>query len=157
MAGILIDQVLVGLGASMLIDGCYGAVRERLLQGLVNCMDTECVQLGFSTSEEGGFFERPSKCPLLCDDTLVTPSLVHAPVVLPSTNGGLETSLASCKFALEGGAVQRRLSSRGRCWSRLACGSSAVVIRGLVIESSANFQDGRRGWQPLRPVSPSSY
>ena len=85
---------------------------------------------------------------------LVIPGIVHASVVLPSTNGGLETSLAPWKFALEGSAVQRRLSSRGSCWSRLACGSSAVVIRGLVIESRSSFQDGRRDWQPLRPVSP---
>ena len=133
----------MGLGASILADGCYGAVRERLLQGLVNCR-----------SEEGGFFERPSKCPPFCDDTLVIPGLVHASVVLPSANGGLETSLAPWKFALEGGIVQRRLSSSGSCWSRLACGSSAVVIRGLVIEIRASFQDGRRGWQPLRSVSP---
>ena len=90
----------------MLADGSYGAVRECLLQGLVYCTDTECAQLGFSTSEEGGFFERPSKCPPLCDDALVIPGLVHASVVLPCTNGGLETSLASWKFALEGGAVQ---------------------------------------------------
>ena len=138
----------------MLADGSYGAVRERLLQGLVYCSDTEWAQLGFPTSEERGFFERPSKYPPLCDDTLVIPGLVHASVVLPSTNGGLETSFAPWKFALEGGAVQRRLSSRGSCWSRPACGSSAVVIRGLVIESRASFQDGRRGWQPLRPVSP---
>ena len=84
----------------------------------------------------------------LCDDTLVIPGLVPASVVLPSTNGSLETSFAPWKF------VQRRLSSRGSCWSRPACGSSAVVIRGLVIESRTSFQDGRRGWQPLRPVSP---
>ena len=129
----------------MLADDSYGAVRERLLQGLVYCTDTKCAQLGFLTSEEGGFFERPSKCPPLCDDTLVIPGLVHASVVLPSANGGLETSLASWKFALEGGAVHRRLSSRGSCWSRLVCGSSAVVIRGLVIENRARFQDGRRG------------
>ena len=45
----------------MLADGFYGAVRERLLQGLVYCSDTEWAQLGFPTSEEGGFFERPSK------------------------------------------------------------------------------------------------
>ena len=154
MADISSDQVLVGLGASMLADGSYGAVRERLLQGLVNCTDPEWAQLGFPTSEERGFFERPSKYLPLCNDTLVIPGLVHASVVLPSTNGGLETSFAPWKFALEGGAVQRRLSSRGSCWSRPACGSSAVVIRGLVIESRASFQDGRRGWQPLRPVSP---
>ena len=93
---------------------------------------------------------------ILCYDTLVIPGLVHASVVLPSTNGGLETSLAPWKFVLKGAIVQRRLSSRGSCWSRLACGSSAVVIRGLVIESRASFQDGRRGWQLRRPVSPSS-
>ena len=111
-------------------------------------------QLGFPTSEEGGFFERPFKCPPLCDDTLVIPGLVHASVVLPSTNGGLETSLASWKFALKGDTGQRRLSSRGSCWSRLVCESSAIVIRGLVIESRASFQDGRRGWWLLSPVSP---
>ena len=136
----------------MLADGSYGAVREHLLQGLVYCMDTGYAQLGFPTSEEGGFFERPSKCPPLCDDTLVI-SYANASVVLPSTNGGLETSLAPWKFALKGGIVQRRLSNRGSCWSRLACGSPAIVIRGLVIESRASFQDCRRGWQPLRPVS----
>ena len=59
----------------MLADGSYGAVRERLLQGLVYCLDTEWDQLGFPTSEEGGFFERPSKYPPLCDDTLVIPGL----------------------------------------------------------------------------------
>ena len=73
----------------MLADSCYGVVRERLLQGLVNCTDTGYVQLSFPMSEEGGFFERPSKCPPLCDDTLVIPGLVHASVVLLSTNGGL--------------------------------------------------------------------
>ena len=78
------DQALVGLRASMLADGPYGAVRERLLQeGLVYCTDTECAQLGFTMSEERGFFERPSKCLPLCDDTLVIPGLVHASVVLP--------------------------------------------------------------------------
>ena len=46
----------------MLADGSYGAVRERLLQGLVYCSDTEWAQLGFPMSEEGGFFER--KLPL---------------------------------------------------------------------------------------------
>ena len=130
----------------MLADGSYGAVRERLLQGLVYCTDTEYAQLGFPTSEKGGFIERPYKCSPLCDDALVIPGFVHASVVLPSTSGGLEASLAPWKFALEGGAVQRRLSSRESCWSRLACGSSAVVIRGLVIESRARFQDGRKGW-----------
>ena len=124
-----------------------------MLQCLVYCLDTEWAQLGFPTSEEGGFFERPSKYPPLCDDTLVIPGFVHASVVLPSTNGGLETSFAPWKFALEGGAVQRRLSRRS-CGSRPACGSSAVVIRGLVIASRASFQAGRRGWQLLRPVSP---
>ena len=138
----------------MLADGSYGAVRERLLEGLVYCSDTEWTLLGFPTREEGGFFERLSKYPPLCDDTLVIPGLVHASVVRPSTNGGLETSFARRKFPLEGGAVQRRLSSRGSCCSRPACGSSAIVIRGLIIESRASFQDGRRGWQPLRPVSP---
>ena len=59
MADILSDQVLVGLGPSMLPDGSYGAVRERLLQGLVYCTDTGYAQLCFPTSEEGGFFERP--------------------------------------------------------------------------------------------------
>ena len=78
----------------MLADGSYGAVRERLLQGLVYCTDTQYAQLGFSMSEEGGFFECPSKYAPLCDDTLVIPSLVHASLVLTSTNGGLETSLA---------------------------------------------------------------
>ena len=72
MAGRLSDQVLVGLEVSMLADGSYGAVR---LQGLVYCTDTSCAQLGFPTSEVGGFFERPSKCPPLCDDTLVIPGL----------------------------------------------------------------------------------
>ena len=138
----------------MLADGCYGAVGQRLLQGLVYCTESGYVQLGFPTSEEGGFFERPSKCPPLCDGTLVIPGLVHASAVLPSTNSSLETYLAPWKFALKGGIVQRRLSSRGSCWSRLASGSSAVVIRGLVIQSRARFQDGRRGWQPLRPASP---
>ena len=138
----------------MLADGSYSMVRERLLQGLIYCTDTECAQLGFPMSEEGGYFERPSKYRPLCDDTLVIPGLVHASMVLPSTNGGLETSLAPWKFALEGGTFQRRLSSRGSCWSRLACGSSAVVIRGLVIANRASFQDGRRSWQPLWPVSP---
>ena len=138
----------------MRADGSYGALRERLLQGQVYCSDTEWAHIGFLTSEVGGFFERPSKYPPLCDDTLVIPGLVHASVVLPSTNGCLETSFTPWKFALEGGAVQRRLSSRGSCWSRPACGSSAVVIRGLVIESRASFQYGRRGWQLLRPVSP---
>ena len=52
LADILNDQVLVGLGASMLADGSYGAVGERLLQGLVYCSDTEWDQLGFPTSEE---------------------------------------------------------------------------------------------------------
>ena len=84
----------------MLADNSYGAVRECLLQGLVYCTDSECAQLGFSTSEEEGFFERPSKCPPLCD-TLVIRGLVHASVVLPSTNGGLKTSLVPWKFALE--------------------------------------------------------
>ena len=121
-------------------------MREGLLQGLVYCTDTGYAQLGFPTSEEGVFFERPSKCSPLCDDTLVIVGFVHATVVLPSTNGGLETSLAPWKFALEGGIVQRRLSSRRSCCSKLACGSSAVVIRGLVIESRASFQDARRGW-----------
>ena len=148
------DQVLVGLEASMLADGCYDAVRERLLQGLIYCTDPGYAQLGFPTSEEGGFFERPSNCPPLCDDTLVIPGLVHASVVLPSTNSGLETSFAPWKFALKGGIVQRRLSSRGSCRTRLACGSSAVVIRGLVIENRASFQDGGRGWQLLRPETP---
>ena len=96
----------------------YGAVRERLLQGLVSyqalCMRRWC-------------------CPL--------------PMVVWKL-------FAPWKFALEGGVVQRRLSSRGSCWSRPACGSSAVVIRGLVIESRASFQDSLRGWQPVRPVSP---
>ena len=136
----------------MLADGSYGAVRERLLQGLVNCMDPEWAQLGFPTSEERGFFERRYKYPPLCNDTLVIPGLVLTSVVLPSTHGGLETSFAPWKFALEGGAVQKRLNSRGSCWSRPACGSSVVVIRGLVIESRVSFQDGRRGWQPLRHV-----
>ena len=67
----------------MLADGSYGAVRESLLQGLVNCTDPEWAQLGFLTSEERGFFERPSKYPPLCNDTLVIPGLVHASVVLP--------------------------------------------------------------------------
>ena len=114
----------------MLADGSYGAVRERLLQGLVYFSDTEWAQPGFPMSEDGGFFERPSKYSPLCDDTLVIPGLVHTSVVLPSTNGGLETSFAPWTFALEGGAVRRRLSSMGSCWSRPACGSSAVVIRG---------------------------
>ena len=122
----------------------------RLLQGLVYCTNTGFAQLGFPTHEEREFFERPSKC----HDTLVIPGLVHVSVVLLSTNGGLKTSLAPWKFALEGGAVQKMLSSRGSCWSILACGSSAVAIRGLVIESRASFQDGRKGWQPLRPVLP---
>ena len=112
----------------MLADGSYGAVRERFLQDLVYCTDTECAQLGFPTREEGAFFDCPSKYPSLCDDTLVMPGLVHASVVLPSTNGGLENSLAPWKVALEGGTVQRRLSSRGSCSSRPSCGSSAVVI-----------------------------
>ena len=102
MDGIVSDQVLVGLGASMLADGCYGT-------------GPGYAQLGFPTSEEGGFFERPSKWPPLCDDTLAIPGLVHAWVVLPSTNGGLETFLASWKFALKGGIVLRRLSSRRSC------------------------------------------
>ena len=123
-------------------DGFCGAVRECLLQGLVYCMDTEYAHLGFPTNEEGGFFERPFKCPPLCDDTLVIQGLVHASVVLPSTNCGLETSLAPWKFALDGGAVQRRLSSKGSCWNRMVCGSSAALIRGLVIERRASFQDG---------------
>ena len=84
----------MGLVASMLTDGSYGAMRERLLQGLVYCTDRRYAQLGFSTSEEGGYFERPSIWPPLCDDTLVIPGLVHALVVMPSTNGGLETSIA---------------------------------------------------------------
>ena len=89
----------------MLADGSYGAVRERLLQSLVYCSDTEWAQLGFPMSEEGGFFEPSFKYSPLCDDTLVIPSLVHASVVLPSTNGSLETSFAPWKFALEGGAA----------------------------------------------------
>ena len=89
----------------------------------------------------------------VCDDTLVIPGFVHASLVLPSTNGGLETSLAPWKFSLKGGTLQGRLSSRGSCWSRLVCGSSVVVIRGLVIESRDSFQETQRGWQPLRPVS----
>ena len=44
----------------MLADGSYGAVKERLLQGLINFTDPEWAQLGFPTSEERGFFERPS-------------------------------------------------------------------------------------------------
>ena len=118
----------------MLADGSYDTVRERLLQGLVYCMDTGYAQLSFPTIEEGGFFERPTKCPHLCDDTLVIPGLVHASVVLPSTNGGLETSLAPCKFIFEGGAVQRRVSNRESCWSRLTAGrlllsSDASLLR----------------------------
>ena len=112
------------------------------------------VRSAWLPDERRGFFGRPSKCPPLCDDTLAMPGFVHASVVLPSTYGDLETSLIPCKFALEGGAVHRRLSSRGSCWSRLASGLSAVVIRGLAIKSRASFQDSRRGSQPLRPVSP---
>ena len=55
----------------MSADASYSVVRERLLQGLVYCTNPGYAQLGFPTSEEGGFFERPSKCPPLCDDTLV--------------------------------------------------------------------------------------
>ena len=91
LAVILSDQVLVGLGASMLATGSYGAVRERLLQGLVYCTDRGYTQLGFPTSEEGGFFERPSNCPALRDDAFVIPGLAHASLVLPCTNGGLQT------------------------------------------------------------------
>ena len=79
----------------MLADGSSGAVRECLLRGLVYFTGTEYAQLGFPTSEEGGFSECPSKCPPLCDDPLLILGLVHASVVLPSTNGGLETSLAT--------------------------------------------------------------
>ena len=60
----------------MLADGCYGAARERFLQDLVYCTDTAYAQFGFPTSEEGGFFVRPSKCPPLCDVTFsVGPAL----------------------------------------------------------------------------------
>ena len=137
----------------MLADGSYGAVRERLLQGLVYCTDTGYAHLG---SRRARREDSPSVHPnvRLCDDTLVIQGLVHTSVVLPSTNGGLETSLAPLKFALEGGNVQRRLSSRGSCWSRLSCGSSAVDIRDLVIKSRASFQNGRTGSQTLRPVLP---
>ena len=68
--------------------------------------------------------------------------------------GVLETFFEPWEFALKGGTVQRRLSTRGNCWSRLAYGSSALVIRGLVIESRASIQDGQTGWQSLRPVLP---
>ena len=78
-----------------------------LAQGLVYCTGTGYANLGFPTPEDGGFFERPSKCPPLCDDTLVIPGLVRASVVLPSTNGGLETSLAPWKFASKGGIWHR--------------------------------------------------
>ena len=86
-----------------------------MLQGLIYCTDPGCAQLGFRISEEEGFFDCLSKCPPVCDHTLIIPGLVHASVVLPSTNGGLETSFAPWKFALKGGIVQRRLSSRGSC------------------------------------------
>ena len=67
----------------MLAGSSYGAVRKRSLLSLVYCTDPGYAQLGFSTSEVGGFFEHPSKCPPLCDDTFVIPGLVHALVVLP--------------------------------------------------------------------------
>ena len=67
--------------------------------------------------------------------TLVIPGLVHASVLLPSTNGGLETSLAPWNFALEGAIVQRRLSSIGEVagadWpvGRLLLSSEAWLLR----------------------------
>ena len=101
----------------------------RLLQGLVYCTNTGYAQLGFPTHEEREFFERPSKC----HDTLVIPGLVHVSVVLPSTNGGLGTSLAPWKFALEGGTVQRRLVEEvaGAYWPvvRLLLSSEAWLLR----------------------------
>ena len=59
-AGIVSDQVLVGLGASMLANGCYGAVRERLLQDLIYCMDPGYAQLGFPMERYGAMREDSS-------------------------------------------------------------------------------------------------